>query len=329
MGKVLIVIIIILVLAAGLYVYHLGASGKLTFTSLFPNSSSSSSSPFSLIPLFRSTETGPQGPAGPSGGGGTYIGPTQSGGSGSAAGTASAPSITIDPSTIPASEIPTGFTAAQLSPYFREVQFAGVSAGNAVAYGTIGLHAQFTHYNATGTIDITGWHIETRGSGEYIPQAIDVYDPSGLTPPSDIRLANGDTAYLYSSSAPFNLRLNECIGWIAHEANFKPALPQSCAKPDESQVSAFTGGCQEYVETLSGCSQPKLPNALVPQTDYACQDFLNDNFTYKSCFDEHDSDPNFLSNQVWVWMGGNVIGQYHDTVDLFDRNGLLVNQYSF
>jgi len=32
---------------------------------------------------------------------------------------------------------------------------------------------------------------------------------------------------------------------------------------------------------------------------------------------------------VWVWTGDNVVGQYHDTIQLLDRNGLLVDLYTY
>ena len=167
-------------------------------------------------------------------------------------------------------------------------------------------------------------------SGEYIPQAIDIYDPSGLTPASDILVKNGDTVYLYSSSAPFNLRLNECIGYVAHVANFDPPLPLMRARISTSRRSrTLPAQCQNYIESSAQCQAPNMSSPQIPRTDYACQDYLENNFTYKSCFDEHDSDPNFLSNQVWVWTGSNVVDQYHDTVELLDRNGLLVDLYTY
>ncbi len=231
-------------------------------------------------------------------------------------------------STINPADIPPGFTAAQLSPYFHQVRFGGISAGTSYYYGTITLYDN--SYDATGTVDITGWQIKSRNSGEYIPQAIDVYDPSGLTPPSDILMNPGDTVYLYSSSAPFNLRLNECIGYVAHIADFQPALPMNCPSvTDQSEIASFTGACQNYILSLGGCQQPNMASPQIPRTDYACQDYLQSHFTYKSCFQDHVHDPNFLSNQVWVWTGANVVDQYHDTIELLDRNGKLVDLYSY
>jgi hypothetical protein len=243
--------------------------------------------------------------------------------------TGSAPAGSPPPATNPSltpSQIPAGYTAAQISPYFHEVRFSQVSAANFYYYGTITLS---TNLNGTSTIDVTGWQVKSLRGGEYVPQAINYYDPSGLAAPSDIILKSGDTAYLYSTSAPFNLRINECVGYIAHVANFVPALPMSCPYIDRSQIQDFTGACQNYIFSLAACQAPNMASFQIPQNDYACQNYLETHFTYRSCVADHGSDPNFLGNQVWVWMGNSVVDQYHDTVTLLDRNGLLVDIYSY
>lgn len=330
-------IILIVGLGIGLYLYNSGAfiKGVNGFNALLPTPSSSLSQSgdsssststssgasfwsFLFPPALNASYAGPS------------IAPPQqqapiitapSGGSSEIGGEGNNPNL--NPANIPA-----GFTADQLSPYFREIDFSGVSAGTFYSYGTITL-GDDDYNNPSGTIDVTGWQIKSRDSGEYIPQAIDVYDPSGLTPASDILMKQGDTLHLYSSSAPFNLRLNECIGYIANVADFQPALPLSCPPIDRSAIQGLSGECQEYIDSIGGCQQPNMSSPQVPQNDYACQDYLENNFTYKSCFAAHDSDPNFLSDQIWAWTGSNVVNQYHDSVELLDRNGLLVDLYTY
>lgn len=332
-GKTVILIIIIIIgLGVGLYLYSSGAfvKGVNGFNSLFPAPSSSVSHAaggststsgsfwsFLDLPGFNSSLTGPSIPPPQQ----------QTTGSGPASGSTGSSGIGSSNPNLTAANVPTGFTLDQLSPYFHDIRLSGVSAGTSYYYGTITLSDD--NYNSTDTIDITGWQIKSRDGGEYIPQAINIYDPTGLTPPSDIIVKQGDTVSLYSSSAPFNLRLNECIGYVAHVADFDPALPLSCPEVDQSQIQNFTGACQEYIDSIGGCEQPNMASPQIPQTDYACQDYLENNFTYKSCFQAHDGDANFLSNQVWVWTGANVVDQYHDSVELLDRNGLLVDLYTY
>jgi len=335
-SRIGLIIILVVALGLGLYLYSSGAfaTGLSGFNSVLhgPSGSlfgASSSTKPTATSTSSSSSTGwssfwsflgfsglhaPAGPAAPH-----QQAPPPLGGTTTPSGATS----TINPADIPA-----GFTAAQLSPYFHEVRFGTVSAGTSYYYGTITLSTYF-NTNATGTIDVTGWQIKSKGSGEYIPQAINRYDPSGLAAPSDIRLKNGDTAYLYSTSAPFNVRLNECIGYVAHVANFKPALPLTCPYVDRSQIENFTGECQNYILSIGQCQAPNMSSPQIPRTDYACQNYLNNNFTYTSCFQAHDTDANFLSNQVWVWTGSNVVDPYHDVVELLDRNGLLVDLRSY
>ena len=314
--KITIIAIVVILLGVGIFLFHLGTTGLsgLPTFSLFGGSVH-----FSFVP-------GQQGPTGP------VIASAPAGSSQTTIGTAPkqpSTAITIVPSSVDPAQIPAGFNTAQLSPYFHEVRFQSVSPGTSYYYGTITLVTYFSNQNATGTIDITGWQIKSKNSGEYIPQAIDLYDPLGLAAASDIRTKNGDTVYLYSTSAPFNLRINKCVGYIAKVANFQPGLPSNCPYVDQSAIANFTGACQNYINTLGGCQQPDMSSPQVPRTDYACQDYLENNFTYKSCFADHAGDPDFLSNQVWAWTGSNVVNQYHDVVDLFDKSGLLVDQYSY
>jgi hypothetical protein len=310
-GKVITVIIIVVVLGLGVFVYQVAVHPKaLGLPSWFGTIASSSAFNFSLSSQHPSAVPEELPPA-------TQTPPPQT----VITSPASSSVPVIDPSQIPA-----GFTVAQLSPYFHQIRLESISAGTSYSYGTIALDASL---NANENVDITGWQIKTQNGQEYIPQAINLYDPSGLTSPTDIVMHNNDAVSLYSSSAPINLRLNECIGYISHMVNSDPALPTNCPYVDRSAIQNFTGACQDYIESLNSCQQPNMSSPNIPRTDYACQDYLENNFNYRSCFTSHLSDPNFLSNQVWVWTGSNVVDQYHDVVKLFDKNGLLVDLYSY
>ncbi len=309
-GKIGFIIIIIIALGLGLYLYSSGAfvNGIKSFNTLI-----SASSTLSFFNIGSSSiPHGPSAPIGLSMPEGTTIAPPSSGNG----------ATTVNPADIPA-----GYTAAQISPYFQKVRIAGISAATPYNYGTITLDDE--DYNSTSTIDVTGWEIKSSIGNEFVPQAVNLYDPTGLAPASDIFLKTGDTVYLYSTSAPFNLRLNECTGYMAHVADFVPALPQTCPSIPQSQLQSFSGVCQNYLSSLWGCQVPDMSSPQIPQTDYACMQYLENNFTYRSCFNQHSTDANFLGNQVWVWTGANIVNQYHSIVVLFDKNGLLVDRYSY
>ena len=164
-GKIIIVLFGVFLLGLVIYAVNSNIIGKLgsPFGSLFHYSSSSWSLAFPSAISSAPAQTEILSPA-PSGGG---------------AGATTAATATINPSQIPA-----GFTVNELSPYFKKITFGGVSAGNAYSYGTITLSTY--GLAASDTVDITGWQIKTNRGGEYIPQAVDLYDPSGLAAASDI-----------------------------------------------------------------------------------------------------------------------------------------------
>jgi len=223
--------------------------------------------------------------------------------------------------TINPSDIPAGYTLAQLSPFFHRVTFGSLYAGNGYSYGQISL---YDSSQAPTSIDVTGWQIKSNRSGEYIPTAVNLYDPSGLAAPGDIIMQNNQTLNIYSNTSPFNLRLNKCIGYIQNSNPFNPSLPSNCPYVTQSDVSSFTGVCEQYVYSLGSCQLPDMNNISIPQTDYACRSYL-ENLNYGGCFAKHVNDSDFLSNEWRVWMGSNVIDPIHDTVLLLDRNGLLVD----
>lgn len=303
-GRIIFIFIVIIVLGVLLYIYNAGFVGQ-GFNFLK-----------TIAPLY-STST-------------SYQSAT-SGSQSRLQGTIIAQAPTSSPSSINPADIPSGFTAAELSPYFHQVRFGGVSP----SYGSIysGSYGQISLYAypaaQSSTIDVTGWQIRTNNGGEYIPQAVDVYDPLGLTPATDIQLKSGDVLNMYSSAAPTNLRLNECMGYFPDKAQFNPPLPQTCPYLDPSAIQNFSGACQNYIETLGSCGTPNLSDPRIPQNDYNCLTYLENNFSYRACFNAHRSDAHFLSNEVRVWTGASPLDLYHDRVLLLDRNGLLVDIYTY
>ncbi len=285
------------------------------------------------ITFLKSTVPSYQAANGSPSGGGNGSGGAGSGGAGSSGAgggySLSAPPSSSSPSL---SDIPPGFTAADLSPYFREIRFGSVSPAPAQVFGSTGYGeiTLDTHYSKPSTtIDVTGWEIKTNRGGEYLPQAVEIYDPLGINPQSDIFLKNGDTLHIYSTSAPLNLRLNECLGYLPNRNQFDPPLPQNCPSIGLAGLQAFTGACQDYILSLNGCRAPDLSSPEIPPYDYACRQYLTGKFDYRWCFNTYYRDPNFLSNEVDVWMGSSPLDQYHDRVELLDRQGLLVDYYSY
>ncbi len=294
-GKIAAIFVVLIVLSIGLYIYNSGVIGRGVD---YLNSLAA-----------RTTSTPP-----------AYAHPS-SGSTGAGAAGTPPPSFSLGPSTAAS-------TTGDRSPYYGQVRFGSVYAGSGGSFGQISLYAYFT--NESTTADVTGWLIKSNRGGLYIPQAVPIYEPLGLAPETDIILHYGDTLDLYSSSAPVNLRLNECIGYLPNRNQFIPQLPQTCPYfSDRAAIQSFTGACQNYILSLGSCQLPDLSSPQIPTNDYACRQYIQSHFRYSSCFEEHYADYNFLSNQIWAWTGSTPLDPFHDTVTLYDKNGLVVDTYSY
>lgn len=229
--------------------------------------------------------------------------------------------------TIATSEIPQGFTRNQLSRYFHKVRLASVYFP-----GDIVLSPAFGEEETP--INVTGWLIQARRGGQTIPQAINIYEPTGLGAETDIYLKSNDTLQMFSSASAIgkNFRLNKCIGALEIENHFTPSLPGYCPAiyRDYSEISGFTGKCQDYISSLNYCTTPDFYSAEIAHDDYACQAYLQNNINFKGCFDKYRGDSDFLANEIWAWTGNDrLLDDRHDRVLLFDRAGLLVDEYNY
>ncbi|MEK7181356.1 MAG: hypothetical protein AAB738_03455 [Patescibacteria group bacterium] len=234
-----------------------------------------------------------------------------------------APTSTINPSQIPA-----GFTLEQLSPYFKKIRIGSVSPGSSRSYGVVNLTANLKESEA---VDVTGWVLKGKSGSQFIPQAVEVYGPLGLTSPGDIVLKKGHILSIHSSKSIIgqNLRLNKCTGYLESLFDFIPALPRDCPKTysDRSELYEFSGQCEDYVRSLGTCKIPEM-NFLWLTSDSKCRDFL-DKVNYRGCFDKHRQDGDFLSYEWRVWTGSRFLDERHDRVFIFDKNGLLVDERSY
>lgn len=231
--------------------------------------------------------------------------------------------------TISPSEIPEGFTSKELSPYFHKVRLGSVSPGfGPDSPGQISLSTSLE--DEKSAVNVTGWLLKARNGSQYISRAINVYDPSGLTPEEDIYLKNGDILYLYTNTSAIsqNLRLNKCLGYLENVNQFNPSLPRNCPTPSRFETSNFTGACQDYIQSLSSCSLPDFNNAPISQNDYACRQYL-DTINYRGCFEKHRADSDFLDHEWRVWTGSQFLDDRHDRLLLLDRRGLLVDLYEY
>ena len=178
------------------------------------------------------------------------------------------------------------------------------------------------------TVDITGWTIKGKYGFFTIPQAQEIYSWGGAI--KDIVLKPGNSVYLYSGPGPRgNFRLNKCMGYIEDVAPFIPSLPKDCPSISRSEVSRLSMPCQDYILSLWDCENP-IANPPVPYDDSACHDFLQ-KLNYVGCVAKYGNDSDFLSDEWQVWLENqiNVFNPEYDKVQLFDKQGNLIDEYAY
>jgi len=247
--------------------------------------------------------------------------------------------VISSPSTqIPDYLIPYGYTRAQLSSYFQKIR---ISSAYASYYSDYPSQFQLYAYLPNNEkIDITGWNIKTNHGGFIMPQAVNVYAPSGFYGPSpeeDIIISGNANISIYTNKSPIgvNFRLNKCTGYLSNSHTFNPPIFQTCPTVSRSEVSYLSGQCQSYIFSLGSCQEPSISiyNSF-PGNDEgnACRQFLS-KINAITCFQKYHGDADFLSNEwrIWInWTGlNNILDSQHDTVRLLDKNGLLVDQYIY
>lgn len=242
------------------------------------------------------------------------------------ASTAPPPSAHATTPTIRPEEIPAGFKAEDISPYFRKLRIS-VSPSHSSDYPE--QIAIYAYLDKGEKAKVTGWRLQGNRGSQIIPPAVNFYEPSGLAPEEDIYLENGHTLYMYSgrSAAGRNLRLNRCTGYLENYLDFVPPLPLSCPSIDRSEISGFSGQCQEVILSIGSCRLPP-PNPLLPQNDYACRAFL-DTLNYAGCVARWRRTEDFLSKEWRVWYGSPFLDERHDRVLLLDADGKLVDIYVY
>lgn len=232
----------------------------------------------------------------------------------------------------PAVQVSTS-TEVQAPVYIGKVKISYVSP---YRYGSYPGEIRISSYLSKGEdIDITGWKLKSNHGEIIIPQAVEIYDPSGFAPSADIVLKSGNYLSMYTNSSPLaiNFRVNKCMGYLANTYSFSPPLYTSCPAPysSRSEISYLPGFCQNYIFSLGSC---KIPDAdylnTLPATNDGnmCRAYLN-NINYGSCFNNHRSDSDFLSNEWRAWVNQNILDPYHDKLLLLDGQGLVVSEYSY
>ncbi len=200
----------------------------------------------------------------------------------------------------------------------------------------------YTHLNKGEFLDITGWYFKSQVSG----YAVSIGKGSLIPYPntkndSDIVLQSGDTAYVVKGFSPIGIsfRTNKCTGYFEQDRTFVPNILLSCPRPSEEKLPTFSSNldeneaCVKEIENLQYCIVPNsrylkdLPDTI----DSACKNYIATKINYNTCVANHEGEVSFLGNQYYIYLNkfGPLWRTGHDTINLYDKNGLVVDTIEY
>ena len=197
-----------------------------------------------------------------------------------------------------------------------------------------------TQLQAGEEINVTGWRIKGNKGEILISKGIEVYYPNSQNVPQDIFIERSDKLYFYSSTNPLgagkHFRPNECFGFLTENSDFNPKLSfdKTCPKITLDDISYLSETCQNFIlKKMGSCNVPDYSDDLGILFDNACQSYIDnyvaENLNYSGCFENYYSDDDFLEHRLYFFIGRDIVSQYHDTLYLYDEDGLVVDKLQY
>ncbi len=197
-----------------------------------------------------------------------------------------------------------------------------------------------TQLQAEEEINVTGWRIKGNKGEILIPKGVEVYYPNSQNVPQDIFIKRSDKLYFYSSTNPLgagkHFRPNKCFGFLTENSDFTPKLSfdKTCPKITLDDISYLSGNCQNFIlKKMGGCKVPDYSDELGILFDNTCQSYIDnyvaENLNYSGCFENYSADDDFLEHRLYFFIGRDIVSQYHDTLYLYDKEGLVVDKLQY
>ncbi len=184
------------------------------------------------------------------------------------------------------------------------------------------------------SINITGWTIKTKGETITIPQAVSrLRHPLSTNDNSDIELAYRNEVIISAGLSPqgVNFRTNKCTGYLDQMSQFYPSLAENCPYLEESKYSHLSNACQDFIDYLGHCEIPDYSDDWQISIDSQCTNFLNEKFNYKQCYEDYEKEIDFFEDDWRVFLSKSIdiFDNDGDTIILKDKEGLIVDEYSY
>ncbi|MBN2093984.1 MAG: hypothetical protein JW740_01240 [Candidatus Zambryskibacteria bacterium] len=199
-----------------------------------------------------------------------------------------------------------------------------------------------TNLNKGETVNITGWYLksEITGYGAVIGGASLLPFPFTHSE-EDIILRPGDRVYLTKGFSPIGIsfRTNKCTGFFEENRTFTPNLSLNCPRPIDEDLPTFSTNldandeCLEIIERIPRCRTrdtwflKNLPDTV----NTTCRNYIKTQINYNTCVANHFGDFDFPGNEYRIYLGkfGPLWRERADRINLYDRNGLIVDIVSY
>lgn len=185
-----------------------------------------------------------------------------------------------------------------------------------------------TSYFNRGLVNITGWKIKSYqkvetliGKGYAVPQV-----DAAL---SDIWIGNGESANVIAGISPLagNFRVNKCFGWLKNIYSGMSYSMGYCPAIQYRDLNGLDNACKDLL-LRSSCSAPS-DDILNKQTSN-CKIWAEKNLNYSACVAKYRNDPDFFRGwQIYTGNGYPIIDPSHDKIELYDRNGSLIDSQEY
>ena len=234
-----------------------------------------------------------------------------------------------------------GIAGQTHSPYYSKVRLSWLS-GRADINPDNQYFVLSINLKKEESLNITGWYLQSSLTGYYT-----IIGGASLLPfpftraDSDIILQQGDRVILTKgfSSIGISFRTNKCTGFFSENRAFNPSLSLECPLPRDEKLPLFSNDldrheeCVKIIERLPRCQTinsefiRKLPDTVTE----SCKTYLTTKINYNTCVANHFSDTSFPGNEYRVFFNkfGPLWRTSHDTIGLYDENGLLVSSVSW
>lgn len=175
----------------------------------------------------------------------------------------------------------------------------------------------------TSSVNLEGFKIKTSLINLTLEKTNKVLYPLLFETKESLILNPGERLILLAQKSPIgiNFKINRCLHFYPGLENFKEG---TCFLPEIPNY--LPAKCKEKISRLT-CRFIDL-NTISKEFGffYECQKFVEENFTYKGCFEKNNQKKDFHENKWYYFLGERTLVEKFDELIFLDPNGLVIEK---